>query len=50
MRVEYDTVQFESRREVDAVLNALEEWQEEHEESPAVQELIGKLEEMSMCW
>lgn len=50
MKAEYDTVQFESRREVDVILNALEEWQEEHEESVIVQELMGKLEEMSMCW
>lgn len=50
MKMELDTIQFESRHEIGTIINALEEWQEEHGENATVQELIDKLDVMSMCW
>lgn len=50
MKLNMDTIQFESRHEINAIINALEEWQKEHGESADVQELIDKLDVMSMSW
>lgn len=54
MKLEMDTIQFESRTEIGKIINALEEWQEIHsdtdEKAETVQELIDKLDVMSMCW
>lgn len=50
MKMELDTIQFESRHEIGTIIHALEEWQEEHGENATVQELIDKLDVMSMCW
>lgn len=50
MKMELDTIQFESRAEIGTIINALEEWQEEHGEDATVQELIDKLDVMGMCW
>lgn len=48
-----DTIQFESRREIGAIIQALEEWQGTHKKDDKgeyVQELIDKLDIMSMEW
>lgn len=54
MKLELDTIQFESRNEIRTIITALEEWQEEWEskegKNTIVQELINKLETMDMCW
>lgn len=50
MVLEMDTIQFESRHEIGAIIKALEEWQEEHGKVEYVQELIDKLDVMSMSW
>lgn len=53
MKLEMDTIQFESRTEIGKIINALEEWQDSHsadEKAETVQELIDKLDVMSMCW
>lgn len=50
MVLEMDTIQFESRQEIGAIIKALEEWQKEHGEVAYVQELIDKLDVMSMSW
>lgn len=54
MKLEMDTIQFESRSEIGKIINALEEWQDLHSDADTkaevVQELIDKLDAMSMCW
>ena len=54
MKLEMDTIQFESRMEIGEIINALEEWQDLHSDTDkkakTVQELIDKLDLMSMCW
>ena len=48
-----DTIQFESRTEIGEIIQALEEWQDEHKgdrKADTVIELIDKLDVMSMCW
>lgn len=50
MVLEMDTIQFESRHEINAIIKALAEWQEEHGEVEYVQEMIDKLDVMSMSW
>lgn len=53
MKLEMDTIQFESRVEIGEIIRALEEWQDEHKDdrkADTVKELIGKLDVMSMCW
>lgn len=53
MKLEMDTIQFESRWEIGAIIKALEEWQDTHksdDKSEYVQELINKLDVMSMTW
>ena len=54
MKLEMDTIQFESRMEIGEIINALEEWQDLHpdtdKKAETVQELIDKLDVMSMCW
>ncbi len=54
MKLEMDTIQFESRMEIGEIINALEEWQDLHSDADkkarTVQELIDKLDVMSMCW
>ena len=55
MNLHADTVQFENRVEIGAVIKALEEWQQEHgrknpDQNKHVQELIDKLDVMSMNW
>lgn len=53
MILDMDTIQFESRAEIGTIIKALEEWQESHKSHKAddtVQELIDKLDAMSMSW
>lgn len=50
MKQNMDTIQFESRWEIGAIIKALEEWQKEHGKDDTVQELIDKLDYMSMTW
>ena len=50
MKLEMDTIQFESRWEIGTIIKVLEEWQEEHGKDDTVQELIDKLDVMSMTW
>lgn len=45
-----DKIQFESRAEIGTIIKALEDWQEDHEKDETVQELINKLDAMSMNW
>lgn len=41
---------FESRAEIGTIIKALEDWQEDHGKDETVQELINKLDAMSMNW
>lgn len=50
MILDMDTIQFESRAEIGTIIKALEEWQESHKADDTVQELIDKLDAMSMSW
>lgn len=50
MILDMDTIQFESRAEIGIIIKALEEWQKSHEVDGTVQELIDKLDAMSMSW
>lgn len=50
MILNMDTIQFESRAEIGTIIKALEEWQESHKADNTVQELIDKLDAMSMSW
>ena len=51
MILNMDTIQFESRAEIGTIIKALEEWQQEsHQADDTVQELIDKLDAMSMSW
>lgn len=53
MKLEMDKIQFESRVEIGAIIHALEEWKNGHEKDSKmeyVEEFIGKLDVMSMCW
>lgn len=43
-------VNHENRAEIGAIIKALEEWQEDHGKDETVQELISKLDVMSMNW
>lgn len=45
MILNMDKIQFESRAEIGTIIKALEDWQDE-----TVQELINKLDAMSMNW
>lgn len=48
MILNMDKIQFENRAEIGAII--LEEWQEDHGKDETVQELISKLDVMSMNW
>ena len=48
MILNMDKIQFENRAEIGAIIKALEEWQEDHGKDETVQELISKLDVMSM--
>jgi hypothetical protein len=53
MELSYDSVQFESRAEIGEIIRALEEWKATHKDDPkmeTVQELINRLDVMSMSW
>ncbi len=50
MILEMDTIQFESRAEINTIVKALEEWQERNKSDTTVQELIDKLDAMRMSW
>lgn len=53
MILNMDKIQFENRAEIGAIIKALEEWeewQEDHGKDETVQELISKLDVMSMNW
>ena len=53
MRLDFDMIQFESRAEIGEVIRVLEQWKETHKDDrkmETVQELIDKLDVMSMSW
>lgn len=50
MILNMDKIQFENRAEIGAIIKALEEWQEDYGKDETVQELISKLDVMSMNW
>lgn len=52
MILNMDKIQFESRAEIGTIIKALEDWQEQedHGKDETVQELINKLDAMSMNW
>lgn len=50
MILDMDCIQFESRVEIGEIIKALEEWQKSHKNNDTVQELIDKLDVMSMNW
>lgn len=50
MILNMDKIQFESRAEIGTIIKALEDWQEDHGKHETVQELINKLDAMSMNW
>lgn len=58
MILNMDKIQFESRAEIGTIIKALEDWQEDHGKDETedhgkdetVQELINKLDAMSMNW
>lgn len=54
MKLNMDSIQFESRSEIGAVIKALEEWQRNHKPNEDleenIKELIDKLDIMSMNW
>ena len=50
MRANADTIQFENRMEIGSILKALEEWKKDHAADETVEELIKKLDKMSMDW
>lgn len=50
MILNMDKIQFENRAEIGAIIKTLEEWQEDHGKDETVQELISKLDVMSMNW
>lgn len=50
MRSNEDTIQFENRMEISIIIRALEEWKKDHDADETVEELIKKLDKMSMDW
>lgn len=48
MILNMDKIQFESRAEIGTIIKALEDWQEDHGKDETVQELINKLDAMSL--
>ena len=50
MRANADTIQFENRMEISIIIRALEEWKKDHDTDETVEELIKKLDKMSMDW
>ena len=53
MRTSTDSILFEDRSEIGHLIAVLEEWQEEHPDDgkeKRVQELISRLDRMSMEW
>ena len=51
MILNMDKIQFESRAEIGTIIKELEDWQEDHgKKDETVQELINKLDAMSMNW
>lgn len=50
MKLNMDSIQFESRSEIGEIIKALETYQEQNGKNKAVQELIDKLDAMSMSW
>lgn len=50
MKLTNDSIVFESRSEIGEVIEALETYQEEHGKNDTVNELINKLDVMSMSW
>ena len=50
MKVDMDKLQFESRREIEAVMKALDEYLGKHPDDETVKELMEKLDYMHMVW
>lgn len=51
MILNMDKIQFESRAEIGTIIKVLEDWQEDHgKDETIIQELINKLDAMSMNW
>lgn len=50
MKSNADTIQFENKMEISSIIKALEEWKKDHAADETVEELIKKLDKMSMDW
>lgn len=50
MKLNMDSIQFESRAEIGEVIHALEVYQDEHGKDETLSELVEKLDIMSMSW
>lgn len=50
MELNMDTIQFESRREIEAVMVALEAWLKKNPDDSCVKDLFNKLDVMHMNW
>ncbi len=50
MKSNADTIQFENKMEIGSIIKALEEWKKDHAADETVEELIKKLDKMSMNW
>ena len=50
MILNMDKIQFENRAEIGTIIKALEEWQKDRGKDETIQELISKLDVMSMNW
>lgn len=50
MKSKGDIIRFEYRSEVEAILIALEQWQEIHDRDENIAEMISILDDMDMCW
>ena len=50
MIMDMDTIQFESRREIEAIMKVLDEWLDMHPNDKTVEELYNKLDVMHMNW
>lgn len=50
MKLNNDSITFESRLEIGEIIKALETYQEEHGKNQTINELIDKLDVMEMSW
>lgn len=50
MIMEMDTIQFESKFEIEAVMKVLDKWLDMHPDDKTVEELFNKLDVIHMNW